>query len=440
MAYKSHNIQLIKQHNKKMKNTLFWGTILIGALSLSSCSSENAPSFEEREFIKSQKKEISLDTKAAGIKDELRYFNKIFTMDAVKYVNTNDESVSKNVIVSPLSTAIVLGMIANGVDDGSRQRFMDYLGVSDLEALNSFCNQMHTQLPQCDDLVDMKIANSFWVSNKYRLTPDFSSTLQKTYEALAFYEDFVKTNDLARKINNWCAENTEELIKNFIDNVSPYCQAIAMNTLYFSAPWEDEYFIRKEDTKKATFHGLSADAEVNMMKGKQWKASCIADGRFEGCTIPFGNSAFSLNIILPKEGLSIAEATEILTPDEIDRLFRDTQDVHLTVYLPKFKLETGYNLTQILSATGMFTNIKPVMFENYIATSGDLHLIMRQGCSFQIDETGAKLAAVTEGELSTSSNTFLGENYTLTLDRPFFFFLKENGTGACLLSGLIADL
>lgn len=33
-----------------------------------------------------------------------------------------------------------------------------------------------------------------------------------------------------------------------------------------------------------------------------------------------------------------------------------------------------------------------------------------------------------------------GKDYSVKVDRPFYFFLKEKSTGACLLSGRIADL
>ncbi|MDE6443017.1 MAG: hypothetical protein K2K64_01150, partial [Muribaculaceae bacterium] len=68
-------------------------------------------------------------------------------------------------------------------------------------------------------------------------------------------------------------------------------------------------------------------------------------------------------------------------------------------------------------------------------------ITMTQTTSFEIDENGATAAAVSDGEMSfTAEPIDPNKEYTMVFDRPFYFFIREVSTGACLLSGFIADL
>ncbi|MCM1139590.1 MAG: hypothetical protein NC453_13550, partial [Muribaculum sp.] len=59
--------------------------------------------------------------------------------------------------------------------------------------------------------------------------------------------------------------------------------------------------------------------------------------------------------------------------------------------------------------------------------------------SFGIDEAGVEAAAATE--ITGWSSAMPGAEPTFRMvDQPFYFFITEYSTGACLLSGRIADL
>ena len=60
--------------------------------------------------------------------------------------------------------------------------------------------------------------------------------------------------------------------------------------------------------------------------------------------------------------------------------------------------------------------------------------------SFSIDETGAEAAAVTSEEFFNSVNIDKDGFATVKVDSPFYFFITEWSTGACILSGRIANL
>lgn len=65
-----------------------------------------------------------------------------------------------------------------------------------------------------------------------------------------------------------------------------------------------------------------------------------------------------------------------------------------------------------------------------------------QKTAFEMDETGATAAAATVGGQywGTGEVQVDRQNVTMTVDRPFMFFIKDKATGAILLSGRINNL
>ena len=60
---------------------------------------------------------------------------------------------------------------------------------------------------------------------------------------------------------------------------------------------------------------------------------------------------------------------------------------------------------------------------------------------FEVNENGAEAAAVTAlGYIEADSDSAPTPIKEVVFDRPFYFFITEVSTGACVLSGRIADL
>lgn len=375
------------------------------------------------------------DTRSAA--DNLRDFYINYTLDAIKYVDSNDEILSKNTVVSPLSASMVLAMLANGVDDEVKSEILEYLGVNDLNDLNGLSEILLSQLPTVDKRTEMKIANAIWVNKDYKLNQDFSSLINLSYQGEINYADFNKGKETANAINKWCSAKTNGLIPEMFDEIDPSSMAILLNAVFFKGKWRDETFL-KENTKKEMFHGINGSKEVDMMHASHKSRLYNSDDSFEIFYLPFGNRSFSFIGIVPREGISVNEAIQLLTPGAIQDLQDNAVECDLAVDMPRFKAGNELSLDDIFKAGGLdgiFSGLDVTMFEK--ETSGAIRF--KQAANLEIDETGAKLAAVTSGELDLLA-PIAGSKQYVRLDRPFFFFIRENSTGACLLSGRIADL
>ena len=148
----------------KVSNFVGTGMIMTCLMLSTSCSST-----EDNEIVlPNDRVDIELNGSTRAAANSLKDFYVNFTTDAAKYVD-NESDLSGNFIVSPLSASMVLSMIANGVEEDVRQEISDYLGTNDVDALNSFASTMLTKLPKIDNQTEVKLANSAWVNNNYKL-------------------------------------------------------------------------------------------------------------------------------------------------------------------------------------------------------------------------------------------------------------------------------
>ena len=403
-------------------------------LILSGCNSENEP---ER-VVPNMRESIELNTDTRSAANELKDFYVQFTTDAVKYAASQTDI--DNVIVSPVSAAILLSMIANGVEADTQKEITDYLGVTDLSALNTLSNILLTELPKVDNQTDFGLANSIWINSTYAtLTPAYTNLMKSDYMADVRYEKFNDDAKLLKKINDWCSDKTNGQIKTMPTQLSSDQLAILLNAMKFKGVWEEKTFL-KENTTKETFHGASRVNDVEMMHSPHKDRYYAADDNFELFYFFFGNSAFYFTVVLPNENLSLTDANELLTTREIRKLQKEAVRCQLEVYLPKFKVNSKLKLDNVLTA-GQLAGLKGTMAFNMFEPHQTGQIEFNQASSLDIDETGAIGASVSSGELIAYAPEIIpGGEYTVKVNRPFYFFIREISTGACILSGRISDL
>lgn len=392
----------------------------------------------EKDFQPNDRVDIVLEGETRAAADNLHSFYLNFTLDAIKYVDSDNLNTSKNTIVSPLSASMVLSMLANGVDNDTKSEILDYLGVENLNSLNELSEILLSKLPTADNRTEMKIANAIWVNNSFRLNQDYSSLIKLSYQGEVNNADFGNGKKVADAINKWCSGKTNGLISKMFDSVDPSSMAILLNAVFFKGEWYEKTFLT-ENTKKEMFNGSQKRTEVEMMHSYHERRSYYADDFFEIFYLPFGNTSFSFIGIVPREGVSLNEATRLLTDEKIITLKENTVSCMLAVDMPRFKVKSELKLNDIFKAGGMAKigdSMDLQMFEGDVAGS----IFFKQAANLEIDEAGAKLGAVTSGDISTALPIIPGSEQHVRLDRPFYFFIQENSTGACLLSGRITDI
>ncbi|MBD5359006.1 MAG: hypothetical protein HDR88_18770 [Bacteroides sp.] len=419
-----------------MRHILFktWTTVLLLGSIFSSCSKDDniCQNLTPRERVS-----IELTEPTRAVASDLTGFYGKFTADIVNYATTHPKAAEEgNVVASPISMAMLLAMVANGVAEEQRQAFTEYLGTEDLNSLNSLCKVLLEQLPKTDNLAKLQLANSVWVdsgANK-RLREDYASIISNYYDAPVLYETFDDQKTVDR-INGWCKGKTNGLIPNFLQK-SPEGVALLINALYFHALWEENIF-DLTNTARAEFYGDNCQRMVDMMQSAAYRGLYANDGEFELFTIPFGNSALQMEIIVPTS--TVTDEGNALSVPDIETLSASATTHEIVATVPKFTVNGKYDISRMFEAVGKYGLVKTdvSMFDDGLQ---EVMIQYAHATKFTIDETGAEAASVSDDEIRNSALIDDEAPVYIKVDHPFWFFVREFSTGACILSGRIANL
>ena len=103
------------------------------------------------------------------------------------------------------------------------------LSVKDLNAYNRGIIDLLSSDPEG---VELNVANSLWVSDRFTLKSRYIRTAGSEYSARVSNLD-VSDPASPSVINRWCAENTAGRIDKMIENIDPATQMSLLNALYF---------------------------------------------------------------------------------------------------------------------------------------------------------------------------------------------------------------
>jgi len=113
-----------------------------------------------------------------------------FGLDFFRKIMINDTS--DNIMVSPLSVALALGMTYNGAADSTKEAMKETLKLSGLtdEEINAAYESIVGQLLKLDPKVILSIANSIWYRHDFTVLPAFIDLNKQYYDAEVNELDF----------------------------------------------------------------------------------------------------------------------------------------------------------------------------------------------------------------------------------------------------------
>lgn len=376
-------------------------------------------------------KELSLTTKSIEyVKD-----GNAFTFNLINRVDAATEG---DYIISPLSVQFLLGMLLDGARGQTADEISNVLGygAGEVSAVNDYCLSILQQLPDLDKQTKLEIANAIVVNQKYPLLDSYKTNVSKYFEAEVENMDFSDKARTVKIINNWCSKHTDGLIPEIIKDVDPYSLAILMNAMYFKSQWAEGFKFAEGNTKPELFNPENGGQKyVKMMKNKS-NILCQGNDVFTAVSLPYGNKAYHMVVLLPDEGYVLKDVTESLKSMVWSDFFHSMVSCDVDLWIPKFETKFSIKLNDILSTMGM-----PAAFDknsaNFKAMSEyALHLSeVRQDASIKVDEEGTVAAVVSHGEVEGTWAMIPKDRVVFHADRPFLYLITENTTGAVIFAG-----
>ena len=338
---------------------------------------------------------------------------------------------TKNLMISPISLEIDLGMFQNGIEGKTLEKLLKTQGLDGfkVDEVNDYYKTMITGIAQADDRVTFTSANSLWYHNEYSVADNFKSAIENNYAAKVASADFSdsKTKDI---INSWCSDNTGDRIKEMITALCPEDLFHLLNAVYFKGSWLFEF--DKSQTKKDEFKTANGNIkEVDMMY-KQFSSISYSDaGDFETIVLPFSSPGFMFFAMLPKEDVKMDDAIiNSLSPASINSL--STAKGYL--YMPKYEVEYEMAaLVEVLQAINpeLAFNQDEITFLN--TKVNDVNIM--QKTFFKVDEEGVEAAAVTDMSNTYFDNPDNSKIVELRFNRPFVYGIMEASTNMPLFIG-----
>lgn len=341
----------------------------------------------------------------------------------------------KNIVVSPLSLNMVLGMAANGATTFTKQEIEKYLDM-----FTEQCNQVYVptllRLAKNDSM--LKIANGVWYKDGFEINGKFKTAVERYYNATVQATPF--DDSTKSEINQWVAKNTDNMIPEFIKEFSSKdITAMLVNTLLFKGKWTVPF--EAWDTKKETFQGF--DNSQNKVKMMNDEVSSYYENKYAtGFEKTYGNDErYSFIAILPKKSGEF-KLSELRLEEFINS---NRTDVKVDIKLPKFSYEwsdEGKLKTTLksLGAGSIFNeDLNPLGNMMNISNQKIFASDVSQSCKIIVDEEGTKAAAVTSMEIVCGSAIDTREHKYVYLNRPFAYVIMDNKYHNILFMGKVVN-
>ena len=356
---------------------------------------------------------------------------------AFNFFKAVSQEQDKNLFLSPYSLSAALGMLYNGAEGETKAEIAKVLGMDGYtpEEINKYYQELTTALFKVDPLSSLSLANAIWAKKGITLKNSFVEMNQNYYDAEVSTLDFSLPSAL-QTINSWCDEKTNGTIPKILDQIDPLSIVMLANAIYFKSLWTNDF--NKSKTVDKTFHNLDGSAsKVPMMHQKQMLMEYAQMEKCGMVTLPYGNGAFAMNLILPEEGANIDALIEDLDRESWQAMRAHTDRVKVTLSMPRFKIENTLDLVDILMGMGMQKAFSDADFSAMLDISANVSKVLQKSY-ISVDEVGTEAAAVTVIAMTTSIGPMPNpEEVTMVLDRPFIFAITEQSTGAILFMGKV---
>lgn len=360
--------------------------------------------------------------------------NRAFAVDLYQQLRSKDG----NLVFSPTSVSVALAMLYNGAANATATQIAGALHFTlPTDRLNAAFDAMDLSIttPPTGDAGDFQLtlANSTWTQKGFSILPAYLDTLAVSYGSSVNTVDFAAAPEAARAaINQWVSNQTDSLISElFPEGTIDSGTVLALaDAVYFHGDWSSPF---APNSPTGTFHALAGDVSVPMMSGAGatiWKGT-----GWTAASLGYQGGAVSMVVLVPDAGtFDTFEAG--LTSDQLATILGGAGDGG-EISLPRFKFSLATSLHDTLEALGMTDAFTAGAADlSGIDGSNDLYVqaVVHQA-DIAVDEKGTTAAAATGISVGKTSV----ELNTLTVDRPFLFFIVHQPTGAVLFAGRVVD-
>ena len=364
--------------------------------------------------------------KISAQEQEIIHSNNQLSLDILRaeyQLNQNE-----NVLFSPLSVGISLGMVYNGVGEKEKSEIQQLLGLESLaeKEINKSYNELLSFLQVSYNELNISYANSLWFSQDINIHEDFRTRVMAYYDAEVSELNFKKSSSL-EIINSWGNMKSNGSFEKLID-VTPLknTEIFLVNAFSLNSDWKqkDNYFQSKRDFY--TYKGEKFKVDMIQWDGLNIKLN--ENSNYDFMEIPFENDQFSFAVIQPENQESLSKVMESISIDELDHLIDNSMEYKANVSLPHINFYSDRPLKNVLSSIGLkdlflsTTDLSPAFIEKNKKISEINHLAR---INLKSNEYSIRM-----------EDSFADSNLKLVnINRPFLYFIRDKHSKTILFAG-----
>lgn len=353
----------------------------------------------------------------------------------------------ENLFISPLSISIALAMTYNGAAGETRDAMAYTLGWDDmsLQEVNETYEKLIADLALSDPDIQLSFANSLWARVGRAFHEECIERIRRYYDAEFDTLDFVGDPQGSMDvINDWVSGKTEGKIPKLLKELPRDFPTalILVNAIYFKGGWTVKF--DPADTHDGTFHLLDGSTkQVPMMHQRQAPFPVFKGDNFSSTRIPYGDGRICMYVFLPDSDSSIQEFVGQLGTTEwrrwtsqLNLMAESARMGGIELSMPRFKIEYDAELKDALTNLGMGEAFDPGADFSQLGLPPLWISQVNHGAFVEVNEEGTEATAATAVIMVDSSD------WTPTqfiVDRPFFFAIQDDETGAILFAGVVVE-
>ena len=355
-----------------------------------------------------------------------------FALDLYTKLAADKASAGKNVFFSPYSVHTALAMTASGAKGNTRDEMLKVLHLPDATVLASGDIGRYYGHPRKD--FELSVANALWGRKGFPWRAEWLKEQNERFGAGFHEADFATQADAERqRINRWVEEQTREKIKELLQQgqIGPKTTIVLTNAIYFKGNWAEEF-----DPKKTRNVPFTCDdgtkVDVPMMNAELKCRLASVDG-VRMAELPYRGDELAMLVALPKESEKLADLEKALTPEQFAKWVAGLHEANeFPVSIPKFKIETRYELPEHLQALGMKAAFGGADFTGMATSPPGWITSVTHKALVEVNEEGTEAAAATAVVIGESARM------PFTANRPFLFFIRDVNRGTILFMGRVA--
>ncbi|MBR5068972.1 MAG: hypothetical protein IKX25_06180 [Bacteroidales bacterium] len=349
---------------------------------------------------------------------------------------------SMNVVVSPLSAWIALGMLQQGANNSTLHGINKVLCLpEDFRGLALYNSQLIDDLLKpCywDDWENEKakpvleLANSFWADDAITCLDLYKDTLSLCYSADYSQLDLALPASMDA-VDAWVNEKTHGTIPSLKIMPSDELMMLLVNALYFKAGWETP--ADSTQTTEMPFHTYSGEVKNVPMMYFEGHMNCMEIDGFLVLRLWFGvDHTFSMTFFVPQDDATFDSSIYTQAKQTLDQYYK-----HIILRLPRFTTDAEIVMNKTLQEMGMSEAFMSGADFSGMSNDALSVSLVKQLTHIAVDEKGVVASAATVIAMENSLEPVPEPEY-VTIDRPFYFSIEDNQTDKLLFLGHIIDI